>query len=199
MKYLPLAMIIFRFLCAPAIILISFYFGQSGSPAIIILMYLGLVSDILDGIIARKYNATSELLRRLDSQADLVFWLSIGISAWLLHPEIIAANNEWIIMLFIFEAFCYLLSFLKFGKETSNHAYLAKLWGLSLLAAFTSIIGFGVAGIAFYITIALAIIFYLDRILITLILTHWTHDIPSFLHACKIRRGLPIRKFKLFN
>ena len=44
------------------------------------------------------------------------------------------------------EALCYIISLGKFGKETCTHAFLSKLWGLSLLFAFTGLIGFQQAG-----------------------------------------------------
>ena len=97
------------------------------------------------------------------------------------------------------EAMCYFISFFKFGKETCTHAFLAKLWGLSLLAAFTSLLGFQYAGIPFYIAIILGLISHIDRILITLILPEWQHDIPSSYHAWLIRKGKNIKRNSLLN
>jgi len=166
---------------------------------ILILMYLGLISDIMDGIVARQLNVSSSKFRRFDSQTDMIFWLSIGISTWMLYPELIRHNAVPIIIIFIMEGMCYLISIIKFKRETCTHALLSKLWGITLLIAFTSLIGFNHAGIPFIIAIVFGLISHVDRILITLILPKWTHDIPSFYHAYLIRKGINFKRNKLLN
>jgi phosphatidylglycerophosphate synthase len=199
MKKIPILLILFRFILAPIILLLAYFLRDKASIAIIILMYLGLISDIFDGIIARNMGISSAKLRRLDSQTDMIFWVCIGISSYFIFPEVIIANKISIIIIFGMEALCYIISLVKFGKETCTHAFLAKMWGLSLLVAFTVLIGFQYAGIPFYAAIALGYISHIDRILITLILPKWTHDIPSSYHAFLIRKGIPFKKYKLFN
>jgi CDP-diacylglycerol--glycerol-3-phosphate 3-phosphatidyltransferase len=199
MKQLPLVLIGFRFLLAPIILLLAYFGAQQSGTLIIVLMYLGLFSDILDGIVARKLGVASARLRRMDSQTDMIFWVSIGIATWMLFPELIRSHAASIVTIFIMEGLCYAISLLRFGKETCTHAFLAKMWGLSLLIAFTSLIGFNYAGIPFYTAIVLGIVSHVDRILITLILPRWTHDIPSAYHAYLIRKGIPFKKFKLLN
>ncbi|SKB97997.1 CDP-diacylglycerol--glycerol-3-phosphate 3-phosphatidyltransferase [Soonwooa buanensis] len=199
MKNIPYLLIAFRFLCAPIILVLAFYLKIEARIPILILMYLGLFSDIFDGIIARKAGVASEKLRRLDSQTDLVFWLSIGVATYLLFPELIKQNKVPIILIFVMEALCYIISFAKFGKETCTHAFLSKMWGLSLLLAFTSLLGFEYAGWAFRTSVVLGLISHLDVILIILILPKWQHDIPSCYHAWRIRHGKSIKKNIYFN
>ncbi|GGG61002.1 hypothetical protein GCM10007332_23560 [Epilithonimonas arachidiradicis] len=162
-------------------------------------MYFGLLTDIFDGIIARKVGVSSEKLRRLDSQTDLVFWLAIGFSTYWLNSEIIKDHWKSISLIFGMEALCYIISFWKFGKETCTHAWLSKFWGLSLLLAFTFLIGFSTANWAFYLCLILGLISHIDVILIILILPIWQFDVPSSYHAWKIRQGKSIRKSVLLN
>jgi len=67
------------------------------------------------------------------------------------------------------------------------------------LIAFTSLIGFNHAGIPFTMAIVLGLVSHIDRILITLILPAWTHDVPSAYHAYLIRKGIDFKRNKLFN
>lgn len=198
-RYIPISLIIFRLILAPVILSLVYFLRQESRVTVIVLMYLGLLSDILDGIIARELNVSSEKLRRFDSQTDMLFWVSIGVSTWLLYPDLISAHRIPIILIFVMEGMCYLISIIKFGKETCTHAYLSKLFGIALLVAFTSLIGFNHAGISFFIAILFGLISHVDRILITLILPQWTHDIPSFYHAYLIRKGIEFKRNKLFN
>ncbi|SDG55265.1 CDP-alcohol phosphatidyltransferase family protein [Epilithonimonas hungarica] len=199
MKKLPYILIATRFLIAPIIFLLAYFEIENSRNLILTLMYFGLFTDIFDGIIARKVGVSSEKLRRLDSQTDLVFWLSIGFATYFLNPEIVQEHWKSIALIFIMEALCYIISLWKFGKETCTHAWLAKLWGLSLLIAFTSLIGFSEAGWAFYLSVVLGFISHLDVILIILILPKWQFDVPSSYHAWKIRNGKSIKKSVLLN
>ncbi|MCX8533181.1 CDP-alcohol phosphatidyltransferase family protein [Chryseobacterium luquanense] len=199
MKTIPYILIGIRFFLAPIIILLSYLKDAESRFIILTLMYIGLLTDIFDGIIARKVGVSSEKLRRLDSQVDLVFWMSLGFAAYFLNPTLIRDEWQSILLIFIMEALCYITSWIKFGKETCTHAWLSKLWGLSLLLAFTYLIGFQTTGWAFNLTIILGFISHLDVIMIILILPKWNYDVPSFYHALRIRRGAERKKTTFFN
>lgn len=196
---IPYLFILFRLLLVPVILGLGYYYGSGVSTLVTILMYLGLVSDIFDGIIARNLGIQTANMRRMDSQVDMVFWLSIGIYAYWIHPEIIM-EQIWIVRgVLAMEVLCYITSIVKFKKESASHAFLSKMWGLCLLTAFTSIIGFGVGGWAFYLAVALGVVSHIDRLLITLFLPKWTHDVPSSYHALLIRKGIDFKRNKLLN
>ncbi|OVE62791.1 CDP-alcohol phosphatidyltransferase family protein [Chryseobacterium mucoviscidosis] len=199
MKTIPYLLIAIRFILAPIILLLAYFKGTESRFLILFLMYFGLLTDIFDGIIARKVGVSSEKLRRLDSQTDLIFWLSLGFASYFLNAELI--KNEWkgVALIFIMEALCYIISWLKFGKETCTHAFLSKMWGLSLLIAFTCLIGFQQAGWTFYLTVILGFVSHIDVILIILILPKWQYDVPSSYHAWKIRKGKQRKKSIFFN
>lgn len=196
---IPVSLILFRLLLAPTVLALAYFIGESAKIAIVILMYLGLISDILDGIIARKQNISSEKLRRMDSQTDTVFWLSIGFATYILYPKLISDNSVVILTLFGMEIACYIISLIKFKKQPCAHALFSKLWGLTLVVAFTSLIGFNHAGIPFAMAIIMGLISQLDTILITLILPKWAHDVPSAYHAYLIRKGIEFKRNKYLN
>lgn len=199
MKNVPFLLIGFRFLLAPVMIVLTYLYNDAARLTLVILLLLGILSDIFDGIIARRAGVSSEKLRRMDSQTDLFFWLSAGWCAWLLNPEIVTQNKYAVIMIFIMEGLTYVFSILKFGKETCTHAFLSKLWGITLFIAFVAIIGFGYAGWAFGLAIVFALISHIDVYLIILFLPKWTHDVPSCYHAWLIRKGKSFKKNRLFN
>jgi cardiolipin synthase len=193
------ALILFRLILAPIILCLAYFVGDAAKITLVILMYLGLVSDILDGIVARKKGLSSAQLRRMDSQTDMVFWLSVGFTTWMLYPQLISNHSVSIYIILAMEVACYVISLVKFKKETCTHAFLSKLWGISLLIAFTSLIGFNHAGWPFTAAIVMGLISHIDRILITLILPQWTHDIPSAYHAYLIRKGIDFKRNDLLN
>ncbi|HFK5570730.1 TPA: CDP-alcohol phosphatidyltransferase family protein [Elizabethkingia meningoseptica] len=199
MKKLPYILIAIRFILAPVILLLAYWEGGRSRILLLVFMYIGVFTDIFDGIIARKTGVSSEKLRRLDSQTDLIFWLCTGFAAYLLNPELIQQHWESIVLIFMMEASCYVISISRFGKETCTHAFLSKMWGLSLLVAFTFLIGFQQAGIPFYLAVILGLISHIDVILIVLLLPKWQHDVPSCYHAWKIRNGKDVKKNVYLN
>ncbi|ROI00587.1 CDP-alcohol phosphatidyltransferase family protein [Chryseobacterium daecheongense] len=199
MKTLPYLLIGIRFLMAPIILLLSYFKGEESRTLLLILMYFGLLTDIFDGIIARKTGVSSEKLRRLDSQTDLIFWLSLGFASYFINPELIKKEWAGILLILVMESLCYIISWWKFGKETCTHAFLSKMWGVSLLIALTYLIGFQQAGWAFNLAVGLGFISHLDVILIVLLLPKWQYDVPSSYHAWKIRKGKERKKTIFFN
>lgn len=198
-KDIPYYFIAFRFLLIPVIGVSGYYFGDGVSLLVLILMYFGLISDIFDGIIARNIGVQTATMRRLDSQVDMLFWVTIGVYSYWIHPEIINEHIGLVRSVLAMEVLCYVINFIKFGKESAFHPLLSKTWGLCLLAAFTGIIGFGYGGITFKLAVFLGVISHFDRMLISLFLPKWTHDVPSCYHAWQIRKGKSIKRHKLFN
>jgi len=196
---IPQLLILFRLLLGPIILVLAFTLGLEASLWIVILINLGMLSDILDGIIARKQNVSSAKLRRMDSQTDVVFWVSVAVVAWELHSELIRPKLMAIRLMLFTEIMCYVVSWAKFQREQCTHSFLSKTWGMTLLVGFTSLIGFGHAGFPVNLAITMGLISHLDVILITLLLPKWTHDIPSAYHALQIRRGRSIKRNKLLN
>lgn len=182
---LPISLIVFRLFLAPAVVGVAYFYY---SPTLLfILVSLGLLSDIFDGIFARRLSVASAKLRRMDSQTDLIFWLSVLCAAYIAHPEVVAGVRFELLILLGLEILCYVVSFLRFGKETCTHAYSAKCYGLFLSAGLISILCFGVSGIVFHACFIVGIISGLDVIFITLLLPHWSHDVPSSFHAFQRR------------
>jgi CDP-diacylglycerol--glycerol-3-phosphate 3-phosphatidyltransferase len=158
-----------------------------------------IVSDILDGIVARRLGVQTAPLRRFDSQTDLVFWICAAAGAWVLEPSALGPRLWQVGLLGAMEAACYIVSIARFGRETCTHALLAKAWGLLLAASMVALVGFGVTGALFTAMIIVGVVADAEVIAITLIIPRWTHDVPSVYHAWRLRRGLPIVRHHLFN
>ena len=80
MKQFPMHLSLFAFYWPFHVARLGYVFDEQYTKLIVALLFLGLLSDVLDGIIARKQN-TSAKMRRLDSQTDMIFWLSAGFTA----------------------------------------------------------------------------------------------------------------------
>lgn len=165
---------------------------------VLILLYLGIFTDIFDGIIARKLNLSNERFRMLDTVFDLLFYLSVLYYIFSTQYLIIMNNQYLIAIILALEASMYFISLARFRKLPSPHAIMSKFWGLYIVIEFTLIL-LGIKGNHFTLALYAGIAAHTDRVLIYILLPHWDLDIPSSYHALLIRQGKPIKKNKLFN
>ena len=77
-----------------------------------------------------------------------------------------------------------------YGRITSLHAYSAKVWGFTLYLASAGLLAFH-SGSLIWLCLAAGLVSFLDALAIKLTLPGWQHDIHSFVHARRIRAGLP--------
>jgi CDP-diacylglycerol--glycerol-3-phosphate 3-phosphatidyltransferase len=64
----------------------------------------------------------------------------------------------------------------------------AKLWNITLFAALTGLMGFGISGWLFQLPIVVGIFTNLEALAASLLLPTWTHDVPTAYHAYKIHQ-----------
>lgn len=200
MKYkIPTALIYTRLLIGIVILLISFYPIYNYKIIIILLLSIGLLTDIFDGIIARKLNISTQKLRRLDSTIDLLFFTLVAFSSSILCPDFFKSNSTQLIILIGFEVLTYVVSFLKFKKEIATHTIGAKIWTLVLFSTLIQIIAQCQSDILFTICVWLGVLTRIEIIAIILILKNWTNDVPSFYQALQLRNNKEIKRNKIFN
>lgn len=180
------------------ILLFSFIEILYEKSLVLCLMYLGIFSDIFDGIIARKQNTSSKKFRITDTAIDLVFYLSIAYFIFSFNPTIITKNIKLIAGILSLEALMYIISFVRFRQFPSPHDILSKFWAIYLLVEFTLIL-LGFDGVHFTVALSFGLLVHAQRVLIYIILKRWEHDIPSVYHAILLRKGIKIRRIKLFN
>ena len=194
----PLALTFARLLLGPAMLLFAWLDPNPG-PWLAAGVVVGFLTDLFDGIVARRLNVATPGLRRLDSQTDLVFWLCVLGSVFVTRWEIGVTNLGYIVGILALEAGLYLLSLLKFGREASTHAYSAKAWSVVAVGVFVVVLGFGEGVYAFAVLFFAYVVSWLDVVAILLLLPAWRSDVPSCYHAWLIRRGVPFRTWKFFH
>ncbi|MFV8282498.1 CDP-alcohol phosphatidyltransferase family protein [Christiangramia marina] len=199
MNKIPIILIYSRILIGILIILIGIGKVDNFKFWISILMITGLLTDIFDGIIARKLKVSTQKLRILDSNVDQFFWLTVMGTIFFLNINFILDNIIWISIISILEISAYVISYKKFSRSIATHSILAKFWTISLVAFLVDLTINSRSHTLFIICVILGIISRAEIILIILNLKKWTTDVPSILSVSKINRGIKIKKSKLFN
>jgi CDP-diacylglycerol---glycerol-3-phosphate 3-phosphatidyltransferase len=152
-RSLPFLLTTFRLILGPVAVLCALL----GAPRIVYLPILvaGTLSDIFDGILARRLHVATPFLRRYDSVTDVIYYLFLLAVVWRLCAPVVSKTLWAIVILLISEAACIAVSFARFGRYPAAHTYLAKFYGLALLAAVTALLVFNASA---WVIVALMII-----------------------------------------
>jgi len=183
MKKIPILLIGFRFLLTFIIPLIGFLNFESARIIMVVLVVLGLLSDVFDGIVARRLNVSTNLLRKMDSNVDIVFAIGVLFACFILNKQMLN-YLPFIFVILVLELATYLSYWIKFRKQPSNHSYLTKCFGLLLFISSCAIIGWG-NFILLPFLFGVAILSYLDGFAILISLKEYKVDNKSIIHVNK--------------
>ena len=148
----------------------------------IALLAAGL-TDVFDGIIARRWNIVTAYGSRLDSIADTLMEISAAAAVLILKPGIFTGHALILGVWIAVEASSILLGWLKFRRIANLHLYLTKAAGV---VAYAFVIYTFVAGYNetfFYVTVTLLIVSSLECLLIQLFAPRVDEHMKSIYHA----------------
>ena len=183
---IPLALTALRAALAPVLLLLAY--GQPEPLAFALCLVLAFLSDVFDGIIARRLGVATPGLRRLDSVADSLFYVAAIAAAWHLHAELLRPYALPLAALAALELLRYAVDYAKFRREASYHMWSSKAWGIALFVGFFALLVHGQGGWPVALAIGLGIGADLEGLLITALLPAWQSDVPSCVHAWRIRQ-----------
>jgi len=166
------------------------YFAWNGkSDIFLVILVVALITDCLDGYIARKLNQTSELGARLDSLGDNFIYITVVVSVWWLRPDIFHREDVWISIVLFSYVLPLICGFLKFKQLISYHTYGAKLSAV-LLSVSVILMLLNGPSLPFRISAVIFFITAIEETSITFILPIWKADVPSIVHAIAMRRKI---------
>ena len=190
-KSVPILLTGLRALLAPVVVLLSLFAPLP--QAFAVCLVAAFLSDIFDGVLARNLGIATANLRRLDSVADTLFYAACVFAAWHLYPAAITQHVGSLMVLGILEVMRYGLDFLKFRREASYHMWSSKVWGVALFAGFFGLLVLGSSGLAVACAIYVGIIADIEGLLISLVLPRWQADVPTLVHAWRVRHAEAVR------
>lgn len=130
------------------------------------LMCISLVTDILDGLIARTFKLETELGARLDSTADLGTYIMAFAGFIVLEKQFVHDMRWPFFILLGLYATPQLLSLIRFRRNTSFHLYSSKVTGyLQGIFIFTYFV-FGFSAWYFWIMWSVSILAYSEALTI---------------------------------
>jgi CDP-diacylglycerol--glycerol-3-phosphate 3-phosphatidyltransferase len=174
----------FRIACAPTLLVLAWH---GAVPSFLVLFALGLASDVLDGVIARRLHQESEFGATLDQSADFALWVALPVGAWWLWPEILRREAPYVALALACLLLPTALAWLKYREVPGYHTWAAKLSSVWMGIAVPLLLLFDVAW-PFRVAALFLLVAALDETSITLLLPECRHDVPSLFHAARLRR-----------
>jgi CDP-diacylglycerol--glycerol-3-phosphate 3-phosphatidyltransferase len=177
----PQLLILFRAVCAPAIFVMA-CFGWPG-PMLAGVLVAGFLSDVFDGMIARRTGTATPALRYADTLVDTVFYAAAAVSLAIAVPG--AFEDSWLPLVGLVTIHVSRSTFelTKYGRIASYHMWSSKLLGVLIAVALTYGFIAGVPNPLVAWALWLGIANELEGFATSAILPAWIPDVPSVLHA----------------
>jgi phosphatidylglycerophosphate synthase len=151
------------------------------------------VSDVYDGVLARRWKCDGPGVRFFDTMADTIFYLCVGIALWICRPHIWHDCAGFIAAMLAIEVLRWLLEIARFGKPASYHTHMARCWGVVLGVAVFAVLAMRHGSLLIDAAMVVGIACNLEGIAMSLILPVWTRDVRNFRAAWTIRRQSALR------
>lgn len=148
----------------------------------IILLSINLITDILDGLIARTFKLESEFGAKLDSFSDIGTLLMAFAGMYVLHPDFVQEKKLEFIVILALYVLAQGISWIKFKRSPSLHLYSNKIVGYIQGIFIFTFFNFGYNAIYFYFMIACTVIAYLEEISCILYLKEMQSNVKTFFH-----------------
>jgi len=155
--------------------------------AFLVLLLVSLLSDALDGWIARRFDAVTQFGIRLDSVADFALYIAVPLGGWWLWPELLLREAPWIALIVVGYALPGVLALIRFHRLSSYHTWSAKIAVAVTAAGFFLLFATGI-GWPLHLGAPLALLAGLEQSAITLLASGARDNIPTLWHALR-RRG----------
>ncbi len=165
----PWSLTIFRGLLSPAMIAVAASLKQPEA-WLGTMIALGFISDVFDGVLARRWHTDTGALRLADSICDDVFYLCLAAVAVKYHWRAIRPSLWILTAVLALEALQILCGWVKYGRMTSYHSYAAKAWGVLLACSAIVLICFDSGSVLLSIALAWGIICLIESLTMTALL-----------------------------
>ena len=176
----------FRLLVFPLIL----YFVLTGNERLFaIFLILSLISDIIDGFIARRFHMETEIGAKLDSFADNLNYLLVFAGLIVFKMEELRPYLFSFIIFMGMLVLMVIVSLIKFRKFPSFHLYMTKIGGYVQGAFFICLFTLGFYAPFYYLVIAWGIIGAIEHIAIQMILPEMRSNVKGLYWVLKERKA----------
>lgn len=155
-----------------------------------ILLFVSYLTDTIDGFLARKFKISSPRGSQLDSFGDQITLIVGLIGLFYFETNFIKNNLILIIVAFIPFIIQMVMAYLKYGKATSFHTYLAKLSAVLQSTFILFSLFFSPESLMFYLMIGVSLLETFEEIILIFKYDEWVSDVKGIYWAYKDKERL---------
>lgn len=152
------------------------------------LIAFSLLTDAVDGYLARRLGAESEFGRKLDSAADYVTLFTGTTGIALLWPEVVRRELPWILTGVAAFLAVIVLGLVRLGRAPCYHTWASKTGAVLCPLTLIPLLNGGPAW-PFHAVILFLILTGLEEVAILLVLPRHVGEMPTLWHAWRRRRA----------
>ena len=156
----------YRLISFPVVL---YFIIDNNERVFVILLIINLISDFLDGFIARKFNMQTDFGAKLDSLADDATYLLAFIGLFVFKLDEFVPYKVSALLFLVSYLASILVSLLKFRKMPSLHLYSSKLGAVLQGAFFFVLFIFGFFTLFYYIVVISGIASFSEQVIILLL------------------------------
>lgn len=163
--------------------------AMAGSrPWFIVLLAASLLTDVIDGFLARWLDAHSDFGRKLDSAADYLTLLTGLSGIALLWPEITRRELPWIAAGLAAFFGVIALGLVRLGRAPCYHTWAAKVGTAGCAVSLIPLLAEWTAT-PFHVMILVQILAGIEEMAIVLLVPEQTGEVATLWHAWRLRRA----------
>ncbi len=151
----------------------------------IVLLSVNLITDILDGLIARSFKLETEFGAKLDSLADIGTYVMAFSGMFVLQTEFVREHAFELILILTLYVIPQIVSLVKFRRSPSLHLYSNKITGYIQGIFIFTFFNFGYWAPYFYFMIAASCLAYLEELLCVIYFRNLRSNVKTFYHVLK--------------
>lgn len=180
-----------NYLCSYRIIMfpVIMYFAFTGKQTLFVIFFIiNLLTDIADGIIARKLKIESDFGARLDSMADNLTYILAFTGIYIFKWEDFEPHKISFLIFIGFLVSTVVLSLIKFGKFPGFHLYSTKIAGYIEGIFFICLFTVGFITPFYYFMIAWGIMGAIEHIAIQMTIPAMKSDVKGLYWVIKEKK-----------
>lgn len=175
-RHVPNVLSALRIACAPLLLLLAAAGEQAAYTWVLV---PALLTDAVDGWIARAFAVQSQLGARLDSLGDSLLWCG-GVAGLVVFQRDLLADHAWLVGAALTAWLLELvLAWLRYGRLSSFHTRLSKLAGVLLGVCIGVTFVFGPRDWLLQVAALASLCASSEELWLLALLPRWQADVPG--------------------
>ncbi|MBN2745465.1 MAG: CDP-alcohol phosphatidyltransferase family protein [Bacteroidales bacterium] len=179
---IPNLLSLYRILVSPFILMMVFFDFELLFAWFI---SISLITDILDGFIARRFNMQTEIGARLDSIADIGTYLLGFAGIFTFKFSDFGAHIYFLYVFMGFFALTQIFSLIKFKQTSKFHLYSWKIAGYIQGFFFFTLFVFGFNAVFFHLAIWMGYLAFAEHLIIQLVISEMKSNLKGLFWVLK--------------